>query len=372
VKKLAWSLAAPLGALAFTVIVASIALLLSGNSPFTTFNLMWTTTHSARAVVSILNNFTSYYIAGLAVAIGFKMGLFNIGADGQYRLAVVIAAYLGAQYSVWAPIHVASIIAIAMAVGVVWAAIPAILKVTRGVNEVVATIMLNSIATGISAYLMANHFRVKSDQITKTKLLARSAWIPNLNELLAKIGYHLPKNVHLNGFLIVSLLVGFGYYLLVWRTRFGFDLRSTGINPFAARSAGVHPNAMIVKTMLLSGAIAALIGMGPLLGDGNYHQYSDTFPTGLAFTGIALALIGRNSPIGVAVGAMLWSFLEVSTQSLSLHGIPQEIAQIMQGAMVVGVVVAYEVVTRWRLRAIAREAAERTESTPSPSLAVTA
>jgi ABC-type uncharacterized transport system permease subunit len=363
-KKILLSLAAPVAALVFTVIVASIALWVSGNSPATTFRLMWTSSDSSRNVVAILNRATPYYIAGLAVALGFKMGLFNIGADGQYRLGIVVAAAAGAELSLPAPFHVTAIIIVAVAVAMAWAAIPALLKITRGVNEVISTIMLNSVATGISAYLLQNYFRVKAAQITQTKFLPRSAWIPPLNRFIGFFGFHFPKTVFLNGFLVGAIAAGLIYYLLVYRSRFGFDLRTSGINPFAARSSGVSPRAMVVKTMLISGAFAGLIGIAPLLGDIQYHHYSDTFPTGLAFTGIALALIGRNHPAGVAVAALLWSFLEVSTQVLSLNNIPQEISQIIQGAMVVGVVASYEMVRRWRLVAVARDAA-RTASAPA-------
>ena len=361
-KKLFWALAAPVAAVVFTLVIASLALLASGNSPFTAFRLMWTSSNSARNVVNILNGATAYYIAGIAVALGFKMGLFNIGADGQYRLGIVIAAAAGAELTLPAPLHVAAIMAVSVAVAMAWAAIPALLKVSRGVNEVISTIMLNAVATGFSAYLLANYFRVKNQLITQTKPLDRSAFIPPLNRFIGWFGYHFPKNVYLNGFLIGSLAVGVIYYLLVYRSRFGFDLRTSGVNPFAARSSGVHPKAMIVKTMLISGAFAGLLGIAPVLGDNQYHQYSDTFPTGLAFTGIAITLIGRNHPVGVALAALLWSFLEVSTQVLSLHGIPQEIAQIMEGAMIVGVVVSYELVRRWRLVAVARETATRSTS----------
>jgi simple sugar transport system permease protein len=358
-KRILWGLAAPASALVFTVLVASIALWVSGNSPATTFRLMWTSSDSARNVVAILNRSIAYYIAGLAVALGFKMGLFNIGADGQYRLGIVVAAAAGAELSLPSVFHVAAIIIVAIAVAMAWAAIPAMLKVTRGVNEVISTIMLNAVATGVSAYLLANYFTVKGQQITQTKPLSRSAWIPPLNRFIRLFGYHFPKNVYLNGFLVGAIAAGLIYYLLVYRSRFGFDLRASGINPFAARSSGVNPKAMVVKTMLISGAFAGLIGIGPLLGDIQYHHYSDTFPTGLAFTGIALALIGRNHPVGVGLAALLWSFLEVSTQVLSLNNIPQEISQILQGAMVVGVVVSYEVVRRRQLVAVAKGASQR-------------
>src|SRR5262249_47361331 len=161
----------------------------------------------------------------------------------------VVAAAAGAAVTLPAPIHVLFVIAVAMAVGGAYAAIPGALKVTRGVNEVVSTIMLNFIATGITAYLIATHFRdPKIPDQAQTKPLPPSAWIPSLNRLLRWFGFHLPSQTIMQGFLVVAIITGIGFFLLVYRTRFGFDLRTTGANPRAALSSGVNPNAMIMKT----------------------------------------------------------------------------------------------------------------------------
>ena len=124
-----------------------------------------------------------------------------------------------------------------MPVGAAWASIAAILKVWRGVSEVLSTLMLNAIATGVLAYLLANYLRAKNetgDLVTKTKLLPPSSFIPPLNRFFELFGFHLPSNTQLNGFVVGAVLLGVGFYVLVWRTRFGFDLRATGANPAAA------------------------------------------------------------------------------------------------------------------------------------------
>jgi simple sugar transport system permease protein len=243
-----------------------------------------------------------------------------------------------------------------------------VLKVTRGVNEVVSTIMLNFIATGISAFLLAEYFRDENASLAaQTKPLPSSAWIPPLNRLLELFGYHLPPNTVLQGFLPFAIVLGIGYYLLVWRTRFGFDLRTTGINPAAARAAGVNPKAMVLKTIVLSGMVAGLIGLGPLLGDPQLHKYGDTFPTAIGFTGIAIALLGRNNPGGIAVAAFVWAALERGGQALPPIGVPQEIVKILQGTLLLTAVIAFEVVRRFASAAQVREAAQsgsRASSTP--------
>jgi len=155
------------------------------------------------------------------------------------------------------------------------------------------------------------------------------------------------------GLIVVAALVGLGYWFLLNRTRFGFDLRATGASEPAAVASGVNVKKMVVYAMLLSGAVAGLVGMPQLLGSS--YTYSLDFPTGLGFTGIAIALLGRNSPIGIAFGALLWAFLDNSSNSLEFEGVPKQTVLIMQGVIVLSVVIAYELVRRYRIRAVARD-----------------
>jgi simple sugar transport system permease protein len=286
------------------------------------------------------------------------MGLFNIGADGQYRLGALMAAAVGAAVTLPAPLHVLLIVVVAMAVAGAYAGVAGVLKVTRGVNEVVSTIMLNFIATGITAYLLTVYLRDKRVRLqSETKSIKPSGWLPSLNRALGWVGYHLPSGTVLEGFIVIAALTGVGFYLLLSRTRFGFDLRATGANPWAARSSGVNANGMIMKTIVLSGAIAGLAGMGPLLSE--IHKYGDTFPTALGFTGIAVALLGRNSPTGIAVGALVWAAIEQASRGLAQAGIPPEIGKILQGTLLLSAVVAFEVVRRYGQAAEVREAAAK-------------
>ena len=246
-------LAAPVIAAVSAIVISSIALLLSGNSPTEAFDAMWDYVTTADSFVVIINRAVPYYVAACAVAIGFKMNLFNIGVDGQYRLAALFAAAAGAALDLPALLQISAILLVAMVVGGAYAAIPGVLKVTRGVNEVVSTIMLNFIAIGITAYLLANNFRNEAvtlpgrDRPTAT---ARAS-SRSLNGFLEKFGIDLPEP--LTGFLPFAIVVGIAFYVIIYRTRFGFDLRTSGKNPNAARASGVNPKAMILKTMILSG-----------------------------------------------------------------------------------------------------------------------
>ncbi len=351
-------LLAPVGALAFSFVVASGALLLVGVNPLSAFAEMGKFAWSEASLVSIANRAVPLFLSGLAVAIGFKMGLFNIGVEGQYLLAAVFAAYFGALVNLPPVLHVLFIVLVAMVVGALWSGIAGVLKVKRGVHEVISTIMLNAIAVGLVAWLLANFFRKvdPGDLNIKTAELPQSAWFPSLNPVLNFFGIKPPPGPTMQGFLLVALVVGVVYYLIVWRSRYGFELRASGINADAARMSGVDPDRMVVQTMLISGAFAGLVGLSPLLGF--FHRYTQDFSTGLGFTGIAVALLGRNHPVGIALGALLFGLMDRSALILDLKGIPREIVTIIQGVVVLAVVIAYEIVTRMIQRLEVAAAAE--------------
>jgi simple sugar transport system permease protein len=349
--RLLWLLV-PLSAIALAFLVSSIALLAIGASPPAAFRSMLQYGVRPTSLVSMVNRAVPLYVAGLAVAIGFKMNLFNIGVEGQYRLAALLSAAVGAALALPPVLHVLLIMLVAMAVGAAWAGIAAVLKVKRGVHEVVATIMLNFIATGLGAYLLANYLRkprVGSELLIATRPIPASGQLP---PLLVTGGEDL------RSFVLIAAVLGVIVYVLVWRTRFGYDLRASGINPTAAQASGVDPNRMVVTTMLLSGAIAGLIGMSDLFG--YFHAYTLDFPTGLGFDGIAVALVGLNHPAGIAVAAMLFGWVDRAAQILDLEGVPKEVIVITKGVIILSVVVAYEVVRRLVQVAEVKAAAEET------------
>lgn len=365
-RKIALAVFAPFAAVVFSLLVATVVLLGTNNPPGLALSSMWHYGTELDSVIAIVNGAVPLYLAGLAVAAGFQMNLFNIGVEGQYRIAVLLAAAVGASVNLPAPLHVALIILVAVVVGGACAASVAVLKVKRGVNEVISSIMLNYILTNIVAYLLLTYFRRESTpNNVVTKSIPRSGWFPSLDWLVRLLGKDLPAGAHLRGFLVVAIVVGILYWTLVWRTGFGYDLRASGINPFAARASGVIPERMVIRTMMFSGAVAGLIGLADLLG--YYHRYTTDFPTGLGFTGIAVALLGRNHPAGIAIGALLWSFLDRSAQILDLNDIPKEIVQIMQGTIVLSVVVAYEMTRRigekTEIASAAKELAKHSRST---------
>jgi simple sugar transport system permease protein len=361
--RLLWLLV-PISAIVLAFAVSSIALLAIGEDPIAAFRSMFEYGSKGNSFASTVNRAVPLFIAGLAVAVGFKMNLFNIGVEGQYRIATLLAAAAGAAVTLPAPLHIVFIMAVAMVVGAGWASIAAVLKVKRGVHEVVSTIMLNSIATGLGAYLLANYLRkpaVGSELLIATRPIAPSGRLGPLTTIGSE---------DLRSFVLIAIALGIGVYLLIWRTRFGYDLRATGVNPDAARASGVGPNAMIMRTMLLSGAIAGLIGMSDLFGF--FHAYTLDFPTGLGFDGIAVALVGLNHPAGIAVAALVFGWVDRAAQILDLQGIPKEVIVITKGVIILSVVVAYEVVKRLVQSREVKAAAEATRKIEEEREAVAA
>lgn len=324
------------------LVVTALVILATGKNPLSAFSDMLTYGSASDSQIYILNKATTYYLAGIAVAVGFRMNLFNIGVDGQYRMAAFFAAVVGGALTLPGIVQIPLMIVTAMLVGAMWAGIAGVLKVTRGVSEVISTIMLNSIATAVIAYLMQPGRLGQLDDagtLVSTKPLPESSWFFSINTGPAGM---------LWGFIFIAALAGVAYWFVLGRTRFGYDLRAVGQSESAASASGVSVRKMVATSMIISGAMAGLIGMPTLLNDS--HMYSNDFPLGIGFTGIAIALLGRNHPVGIALGALLWGFLERTTNHLEFMGYDKEILGVIQGVIVLCVVIAYEVVRRYGLK----------------------
>lgn len=345
----------PALAVVFAALLCSVALLISGDSPLTALRVMVTQVGEGTTAVDIVNSGAIYYVAALAVAIGFQMNLFNIGIEGQFRLAACVAAIVGGAVGLPPVVHPVVIIVVGAIVGAVWAGIAAVLKAYRGVSEVISTIMLNFVATGLIAYLIStDSFGVLAGNNISTDPIGPSGQFPGLS---------LGTRGTIFGMVAVAAALGVGYWFLLGRTRFGFELRASGESPAAAAAGGVDARRMVIVALLLSGAVAGLVGLPELLG--RDYAYTLTSPQGYGFTGIAVALLGRNHPVGIALGALLWAFLDKSALALDNVGVPREIVLIMQGSMVLSVVVAYEVVRRYELAAEQRRVSAQLRRVPS-------
>jgi ABC-type uncharacterized transport system permease subunit len=362
------ALLGPALAIVVAMIIFAIVILLIGENPLNALKVMFdlgdTPSQQVQSIVRIINRAVPLFLSGLAVSIAFRMGLFNIGVEGQYRLATILAAAVGAAVTLPAPLHVLLIVVVAMVVGALWAGIVGVLKVTRGVSEVISSIMLNLVALGTASFLLTGPLRGSGpgESIVTTETIPESGWFPGLNGLLTGLGLAEPRS-ELYGFVIVAIVVGVLIAVLLKRTRFGFDLRATGLSPSAATASGVDARGMVIKTMLLSGTIAGLIGLPDLLGDA--HEFGTEFTAGLGFLGIAVSLLGRNSPLGIAFAALLFAFLDRAALPLQFADIPSSVVTIIQGTIVLAVVIANELARRLALRSAERAGAVAAAGPPS-------
>ena len=340
------TLASSLGAVVIALVISGVILAVTGKDPIAAYKKMLDAGLTGDKMLETLQRATPLMIAAVAVAIGFKMNLFNIGVEGQFLMGAFWAAVAGAYVNLPPVLHVTLCIVVAMTAGALWASIAALLKVKRGVNEVITTIMLNSIALSLIDWLFQEFFKVdvKGQLDAKTKIPPRTAWVPDL-----------VKN-KLTSFILLALVVVFVFWIVVFKSRFGFRLRASGVNAVAARTAGISSQNMIVSSLLISGAVAGLAGLPSLLG--NVHAYGPTRPDGYGFKGIAVALLGRNHPIGIVTAALLFGFLDSVAGPLQIAKIPQSIVQVIQAIILLTVVIVNEATSRW----LNKRTAERTSA----------
>ena len=343
VTKLVLALSAPILALLAAFLITSLVLLAAGDPVVEVWDQLLSVPET-RNLGNIIDNATVLYLSGLAAAIGFRMNLFNIGVDGQYRIAGFVAAVVAGE--AWLPGYLNTVLAIlcAMAVGAVWAGIAGVLRATRGVSEVISTIMLNAIATALVAYLLRKAaVRTEGSNIVATKTIPEDGWVPNITISEG------PPVVQVYGFVIGAVIAGFLFWFVLNKTRFGFDLRATGQSTTAAIASGVSVTKMTIMAMMLSGAVAGLVGLPILLGSA--HSYGSTFQSGLGFAGIAIALLGRNNAVGIGIGALLFAYLDEQSNPLQiLVDVSPDIVAITQGVIVLTVVISYEIVRRYGVR----------------------
>ena len=349
------TLASSLAAVVLAMLIGGLLLLITGKSPVDAFSKIVDAGFTPVKLAEAVQRATPLIIAAVAVAIGFKMNLFNIGVEGQFLMGMFWAAVVGAYVDLPPVLHVSLCLVVAMAAGALWSGIAAVLKVKRGVNEVIATIMLNSIALSVLDWLFNDFFRHETpgNLDVRTKPLPSSAWMPTLFTVTSKTGKATTRT-EVTSFLLIALVVVLLFWLIVYKSKFGFRLRASGYNAVAARTAGISSNRMIVIAMLLSGAVAGLAGLPSLLSD--THSYGPTRPDGYGFNGIAVALLGRNHPAGIIISALLWGFLDAVAGPLQIAKIPSSIILVIKAIILITVVIVNEVVGR----RMAKRTADRT------------
>jgi general nucleoside transport system permease protein len=311
---------------------------------------------------------TPLIFSALAVCVCFKAGLFNIGVEGQYLVAMVVAAWAALNLDFLpGPLLMWAVLLFAMLGGIAWAAIPAILKVRTGAHEVVTTIMLNGASAGIVGWALPHPLRYSPPGATldvQTAPFPDAALVPDLGHLL---GFGTAP--HLSWLFVLALVAAGLVWFLLRRTRLGYEARAVGASAGSARAGGIRIGSIQVKMFAISGALAGLIGMQQILADKGYFALS--YEALLGFSGIAVAFLARNNPIGIVFAAFLWGVLSRGELALQLETtMPREFIIILQGMLILSVVITYEVARRrLQARQLRREAAMEAEPPAAPRTA---
>jgi len=269
------------------------------------------------AITASIVNTAPLLLAGLSVALGFKAGLFNIGATGQFLMGGLAASVVGAQFANADPLVAIPVAVVAGAAGgALYGFIPGLLKAVTGAHEVVTTIMLNYIATFTASALVIGLLRAPGFTFDRTAAVG-NATLPVV----------FGRDLNLGVFLAVAFVPITSW--LIWRTTLGFEIRTVGANPSAARYAGMSPRRLIILTMSLCGLLSGLAGAILFLGEIGF--YPATFGTAIGFDAIAVALLGRAHPVGVLFGALLFGVLRAGAPLMQIRAeIPVEIIDVLQ------------------------------------------
>jgi simple sugar transport system permease protein len=326
----------PLVNVVVAFLVSGLVVLFIGENPLTAVKYLVTgALGSGEGLGFTLYYATSFIFTGLCVAVAFHCGLFNIGGEGQAYvggLGVGLVCLLLDHITPWyitAPLAALA----AFVFGAAWAFIPALLQARRGSHIVITTIMFNFIAASLMVYLLVHPLKQPGTMSPQTRLFAEGAVLPRLGGLMGLFGLD-QGTAPLNVTFLLALVAAFLVWLLIWRTRFGYEIRTMGLNHTAAAYAGIPYVKTVIVTMLISGGLAGLMAVNVVMGDHGKLQID--FAAGAGFVGIAVALMGRNHPIGIVIAAILFGVLYQGGAELAfwVPNITREMIILIQGLVI--------------------------------------
>ncbi len=326
----------PLTNVLLAFLVAGLIVLAIGENPLTATQLMLTgALGSSEGIGYTLYYTTNYIFTGLAVAFAFHAGLFNIGGEGQAYIGglgvglVLLAFDHSLPFAVLLPLAILA----AMLFGAAWVLIPAYLQAYRGSHIVITTIMFNFLASTLMVYLLVNVLTVPGAISPETRDFLPNAQMPFVHEILARFGYQMPSTP-LNLSILLALAASLFVWLYLWHTPWGYELRTLGQSEKAAIYAGVRTKRVIVVALCISGALAGLVGVNEIMGV--QHRLLLNFNAGYGFAGIAVALMGRNHPVGVILASFLFGVLSQGGAELAfdMPTITRDMTVVIQGLVI--------------------------------------
>jgi len=289
---------------------------------------------SAEAVGYTLYYATNFVFTGLAVAVAFHGGLFNIGAEGQAYLGGLGVGLLCLGAGGWpTALVVLAAAVLAAAGGAAWAFVPAWLQARRGSHVVITTIMFNFIASALMTHLLVNVLIKPGQQSPETREFDPSTWLPQLHDVARSLGWEIGRSP-LNLSLVLALAAGAVVWIYLWHTRWGYELRALGYNETAAVYGGIRPATTVIVAMSISGALAGLMSLNEVMGV--QHRLLLNFPGGAGYVGIAVALMGRNHPLGIVLAAILFGALYQGGSELSfdMPTLTRDMVVVIQGLII--------------------------------------
>ena len=325
----------PLISLLLAAILSGLVILAIGEDPIAALKLMIDgALGSTYGWGYTLYYATNFMFTGLAVSVAFHARLFNIGGEGQAMLGGlgVALASLFIPWPHWS-LGLLGAIVLAGAFGAVWAAVPAYLQAKRGSHIVITTIMFNFIAAAVLNYMLVNVLRPKGAMDPATARFPEAVHLPSLHDILAPIGISFSKAAPANVSLLVAIIACVLVWLLIWRTKLGYEIRAYGHSESAAKYAGISPVKITMIAMIISGALAGMMAINNVMGEAERLVLNAT--EGAGFIGIAVALMGRSHPLGVFIAAILFGFLYQGGAELALWtSIPRELIVVIQALVI--------------------------------------
>jgi simple sugar transport system permease protein len=347
--------------LALALALSAVVVLLVGENPARALRLLVTGAFgNAEAIGYTLYYATSFVFTGLAVAVAFHGGLFNIGAEGQAYIGGLGVALLCLAAGGWPTVLVvpAAILVGALG-GAAWAFAPGWLQARRGSHVVITTIMFNFIAAALMTHLLVNVLIRPGQQSPETREFAPNTWLPQFHDVARSLGWEIARSP-LNFSALIALAAGAVVWLYLWHTRWGYELRALGHSETAAVYGGIVPARIIVVAMSISGALAGLMSLNEVMGV--HHRLLLNFPGGAGYVGIAVALMGRNHPAGIVLAAVLFGALYQGGSELSfdMPTLTRDMVVVIQGLIIL-VCGAFEQALRRPVEALFRRPATAAE-----------
>lgn len=298
-------MAKSLAAIGIALLAGTILILIAGESPIKAYgSLLQGALGTPQSIANTISKSIPLAFTGLAVALGSRCGMLNIGAEGQLHVGAMASVLTALMLSFLpAPLLLLISIAAGILAGMAAGSVPGIFRAKFQTSEVIVAIMLNYICTFFTSWLVNGPFKTEGST-AQTELIPEGVWFGKL----------LPKT-QLTYALLLLFAVAVGMYVFLWKTSFGYKLRAVGANPCAAGTAGIRVNLYLILSMTLSGGIAALAGITEVFG--KYHRFIEGFSPSFGFTGIAVAILGRNHPIGVLLTALLFGIMDMGSLRMS-------------------------------------------------------